>query len=101
MSEQLQMFDIPPIELPEPEKPTKVAKRDMPNPCIALHGPGPEGRQCKDCCHLVHFRQAASWYKCELRTGKQSRWGSVGTDHKVRWSACGKFEEAKNEDNNG
>jgi hypothetical protein len=70
---------------------------DSPNPCVQLYGPGPEGETCKHCALLLHFQQAASWYKCSLRKGKQGGLGGPSTDHKVRWPACAKFEKESHE----
>ena len=33
--------------------PNKVEKQHNSNPCMDLSGPGPEGRQCKECTHIV------------------------------------------------
>lgn len=94
MTDQPQLFD-----LPEPYSQLKyVAPPDRSNiypenPCIALYGPGPEGKQCKDCVHLHSFKQSATWHKCELRQWKSKRGKYPGGDHRVRWRACAKFEE--------
>lgn len=81
-----------------PVQPIEAPKPDNPNPCIALYGKGPEGRQCKDCKYLHGFRQSATWYKCEKREWKSKGGKYPGTrypggDHRVRWDACAKFEE--------
>ena len=61
-----------------------------PNPCIHVYGPGPEGKKCKTCGHLVVREYGTRYYKCDLR--RDSRCSA--TDHRVRWSACGKYKEA-------
>jgi hypothetical protein len=76
----------------DPTNPTGI---DNPNPCVRLYGYGPEGARCKDCKLLQHFRQAASWYKCSLRHGKQGGLGGPATDHRVNWSACARYENDK------
>lgn len=61
------------------------------NPLLAVYGPGPEGAKCGSCSHL--FRRggtAGRYYKCDLRRVSSS----VVTDHRVRWPACGQYEEA-------
>lgn len=60
-----------------------------PNPCVRLYGKGPEGKTCKDCALLwCHGRATHRFYKCKLRTFTHG----PGSDHKVRWNACAKFE---------
>lgn len=60
------------------------------NPCIPAFGPGPEGRICRDCTHLFRVGGVAGrYYKCDLRV----RTGGPGSDHRVRWPACARFEE--------
>ncbi len=66
------------------------------NPMVVAHGIYPnaieDNIRCKSCALLAMFQQSKTWYKCSLRYGKQSRWGSNSTDHRVNWYACGKFE---------
>lgn len=86
------LVDLPPR--PEPI--------DSPNPMVVKFGPGPAGITCCDCVHLHGFRQSATWYKCELRAWKSKGGKYPGTiypgkDHRVRWPACAKFEERKDE----
>lgn len=60
------------------------------NPMLALAGPGPEGRICRDCTHF--FRQggvAGTYYKCDLRRVTSG----PATDHRVKWPACARFDE--------
>ena len=72
------------------------------NPMVVAHGIYPdaieENIRCKSCALLCMFQQSKTWYKCELCFGKQSRWGSNGTDHRVNWFACGKYVKEKNDD---
>lgn len=61
-----------------------------PNPCVRLYGVDPQGRKCKDCKHLIRdYYHRVTYIKCELR--KLTR--GPGSDHRVRWDACKKFEE--------
>jgi hypothetical protein len=61
------------------------------NPCIAVHGPGPEGQTCKGCSHLSNTsHHSGRFWKCDLRKVSHGR----ATDHKVSWPACAKFEKA-------
>lgn len=74
-----------------------VKRADWPdsiNPCIQRFGPGPEGKTCKGCTHLVKQVQAKTWYKCELRDDLTH---SERTDQRVGWPACAKFDEAQAE----
>lgn len=65
------------------------------NPMLAVAGPGPEGRRCGDCVHLrMQGGVAGRYYKCELR----GITGGPLTDHRVRWPACGRFEEDPGDD---
>lgn len=59
-----------------------------PNPCIALYGYGPQGEQCKTCALLFTHHVGSKYHKCSLRRFSHSE----ATDHRVRWSACGKWE---------
>lgn len=59
------------------------------NPCIALYGRGPEGAICGECVHLKRVRYHTRQYpKCGLRTETHG----AGTDHRVKWPTCGRFE---------
>ena len=67
-------------------------KKKAPNPCVALYGPGPAGKRCKDCRLLYAKHYSGTYYKCKLRTNTNG----PGTDHRVNWPACGKFDERDN-----
>lgn len=64
---------------------------DEPNPCRKAYGPGPSGKRCKHCAHIVVFVHARRYYKCDMRHITS---GSA-TDHRVNWAACGKFKVKK------
>ena len=59
------------------------------NPLIKLHGKGPEGKRCKHCAHLYSKHFSKVYYKCDLRPDTNG----TGTDHRVNWPACGKFQK--------
>ena len=59
------------------------------NPLIRSFGKGPEGERCKNCKHLYYKSYSKVYYKCDLRPDTNG----PGTDHKVNWPACGKFEK--------
>lgn len=61
------------------------------NPCIRAYGPGPEGGRCKDCDLLVVLEYSKRYFECRLRPFTNG----PGTDHRVNWPACGKFEDTK------
>lgn len=65
--------------------------KQEPNPCRRIFGHGPEGKRCKECSLLFARRMSKTYYKCQLRGDTHG----PGTDHKVNWLACGKFEEKK------
>jgi hypothetical protein len=80
--------------LPEPAK--QPPKTD--NPCVALHGPGPEGQTCKGCVHLRYpLNVAGRFWKCDIRRVSRSR----ATDHRVTWPACAKYERREGEYHGG
>lgn len=86
----LDWFDQP-IEVP------KAAPAPNVNPCIALYGPGP-GNSCRGCIHLRYLPyHDKKYWKCDLR---KLTHGS-GSDHKVGWPACGRYEQRKGEYHGG
>ena len=62
------------------------------NPCVRVFGRGPEGVTCKTCVHLFSHRTARRFYKCDLRAFTHG----PGSDHRVGWPACGKYEAKPN-----
>lgn len=71
----------------------EVQRRDRirANPMIPIYGEGPEGTTCASCVHLVLQGGTSGRYlKCELRRNTRG----PATDHRARWPACGKYEEA-------
>jgi hypothetical protein len=46
------------------------------------------GNLCMDCKHLFCHERSRHWYKCKL----YGITGGPGTDWRVKWTACGKFE---------
>jgi len=59
------------------------------NPCVYWYGKGPEGTKCKTCKKLVYKDRGKRYYKCLERTITNG----AASDHRVRWNACGKYEE--------
>jgi hypothetical protein len=57
------------------------------NPCIPLHGEGPEGTTCETCQHLVVLRYSRRYYNCKLRHNTDG----AASDHQRRWPSCGRF----------
>ena len=53
------------------------------------------GKTCGDCEHCIVFRQSRAWYKCELWLKMCFPMGghSEASDIRLKWPACGKFEE--------
>jgi hypothetical protein len=61
------------------------------NPCVQLYGPGPAGKRCKTCDRLYYRPGSARrYYKCPLHGDTHG----AGTDHRVSWPACAKYQEA-------
>lgn len=74
-----------------PKSGTRLQK-PLGNPCVAVFGTGPEGVQCKTCVHLrTTPTTQGKYYKCDLCKCTRGR----ATDHKVRWPACARYEEAQ------
>lgn len=65
------------------------------NPMVRAYGEYGEdmSKKCKDCNHLLVKRLAKNYYKCRYRGNT----GGPGTDHRVNWRACAKFEEIDSE----
>lgn len=71
---------------------TLLGRKSKTNPCVTVFGPGPEGKQCGTCAHFIKGRYHATiLYKCKVRGLTHGE----GTDHRVRWPACAKYEEAR------
>jgi hypothetical protein len=71
----------------------EAEKNREPNPMVRAFGRGPEGKICRECRHMIVKRFAKTYYKCRFRENTNG----PGSDHRVRWSACVKFEEVDHE----
>jgi hypothetical protein len=60
------------------------------NPCINSYGEGPAGAKCKTCKYLLYKHRTRRYYKCHFRYITSG----PGSDHKINWPACGKYEKA-------
>jgi hypothetical protein len=60
------------------------------NPCIQSYGEGPAGTKCKTCKYLLYKHQTKRYYKCHFRYITSG----PGSDHKINWPACGKYQKA-------
>jgi len=70
-----------------------------PNPMVKVHGPGPEGKTCGTCAYLFRKRYTSRTYlKCSMRGGLTS---GAATDQKAGWRACGLWEEAEDDEEQG
>jgi hypothetical protein len=80
--------------LPVPHKPAQ-----NPNPCIALYGVDPQGRQCRDCIHLRYrpLRSGKKYWKCDKRRMTEG----ASSDHRKYWDACGRYERRTEEYHGG
>jgi hypothetical protein len=90
-----------PLEVSGPEPPkrgvgTKYHAAKV-NPMLRVYGAGPEGAKCGSCAHLRVKELAGRYFKCALRGDTNG----PGTDHRVRWPACSKFEERQEEPDSG
>lgn len=67
-----------------------MPKRKPIDDLLAVYGKQP-GHTCGECKHLVTWRFASDYFKCELsRSRGQS--GGPSTDWRKSWPACGRFE---------
>lgn len=68
----------------------KFPRTQKENPCLYVYGAGPRGKTCKTCSHLyLQGGTAGRYYKCAMRSNTRG----PGTDHRVNWPSCGKYEE--------
>jgi hypothetical protein len=64
---------------------------DSDNPMVRAYRFGPDGKKCKACKFLLRdYYHNVTYRKCEKRGVTRGK----GTDHKVSFDACSKFEEA-------
>jgi len=56
------------------------------------HGKTP-GKKCKTCAHLKRYEYGHTYYKCVL----YGLSASSATDWRLKWDACGKWEEVKDD----
>lgn len=60
------------------------------NPMVRLYDRGPNGKKCKECKFLLRlYHHNKTYIKCEKRGVTHGK----GTDYRVRWEACSKFEQ--------
>ena len=59
---------------------------------VEKYGPGPQGKTCRDCKHLLNrfctYKKCAEWIKS----------ASSATDIRLKDPACGKFQQVNLED---
>lgn len=83
------------VELPDQNQCLLATMANTPimeNPCVRLFGKGPEGATCKSCALLFCPGGTSKRYnKCKLRQVTHG----PGSDHKVRWPACAKYDPTK------
>lgn len=61
-----------------------------PSPMVRKYGLSANDETCKTCKHLYRKEyQAGAYYKCELLGNTNG----AGTDIRLKWDACGKYEE--------
>jgi hypothetical protein len=90
---QLTMFEIEPVEIPpipQEAKAKLVRVGAKSNPAVEVWGAGPVGVTCATCLYLTRMRNN-SWtgYKCQKRGISHG----AGTDHRLKWQACSKYEK--------
>lgn len=77
------------FRMEEHQRQTAKENSRQPNPMVLAFGKGPEGRICRECRQLLARQFAKVYYKCRFRKNT----AGAGTDHRVKWDACSKFEE--------
>lgn len=86
-TEQSGLFDDTPARV---EHDTQHV-RHLPARIGAMHrvyGRGPVNATCRTCAHLYSKRYGETYYKCDLNADTNG----PGTDWRVSWPACGKYE---------
>lgn len=59
------------------------------NPCVRAFGLKGSGIKCKDCIFLYsHKPSMKKYYKCEKRDFTLG----PGSDHRLKWDACSKYQ---------
>lgn len=61
------------------------------NPCVNVYGRGPLEKMCRTCSHIKIRTFRRNYYKCDLRRDTRG----PGTDHRLFWPSCSKYEEKK------
>ncbi|MEI6047048.1 MAG: hypothetical protein WCS37_22110 [Chloroflexota bacterium] len=84
-------FIPPPDHVAKPNSVKLIGTNFDHNPMVDLQGAGPDGAVCKNCRYLINRPSAKNYYKCTLRGVS----GGPGTDHRVRWPACGRYDAPK------
>ncbi len=76
---------------PEWQEKHKQDKPLLPERIRVMHGMygRTEGKTCRHCIFLEHYKMGASWLKC----GRSKKTNSVATDWRAGWPACGLWEE--------
>lgn len=82
------MDDRPP-QLPSGKRDPLINAHPRRNPCLEVFRKGPDGATCKKCQHLRRKSYAGTFIKCAMRPDTNG----PGTDHRVHWQACGKYQE--------
>jgi len=75
-----------------PMRPTK-AKRGQPKGTAAQMGGGPRRETCGTCEDDYCVAYAKRYHKCRLVKAT----GGPGTDIRLKWAACSRFEKRKGE----
>jgi hypothetical protein len=77
------------------DSPKITSRLKFVNPMVIKYGPGPLDKRCKDCdcIGLGGTAHVGRYYKCRYR-GNTS---GPGTDHRVNWETCSKFNHHKKE----
>ncbi len=66
----------------------KLHRKSKTNPMVEVYGAGPDGARCGDCIQFITKHFDKSYHKCLLRGDSNG----PGTDQRVRWQACVKYE---------
>lgn len=73
----------------------RPAELRSPNPCVRLYGFSKDRKKtCRECVHLYGVGKSRTYYKCSFRKFTHG----PGSDHRVRWPACGKFSTERTRD---
>ncbi len=84
---EIPLDDRPPVP-PKGKRDPLINTHPRRNPCLEVFGKGLDGATCKTCSFLRRKHYDKTYVKCVQRPNTNG----PGTDHRVNWPACGKYQ---------